>query len=168
VNDQQQADLKKPRLPTIYDPAKTKGKLVPGRKPQKKFPYNTKLDSGKHTIQVCCKCFSRPTQGACSAHHAEQYLRLCEAEQALEEGCGLAWDLGTTLGGLQALLGAVLEAAKPQFQGDRRGDGGGGPNAEVVAILPPHVMRKVQLAFEALNRSTRVEPVEVEEPQQEP
>ena len=148
MNDQQQADVKKPRLPTIYDPTKAKGKLVPGRKPQKKFPYNTKLDSGTGTMQVCCKCFSRPSQGACSAHAAETYLRLYEAEQALQEGCGLAFDLGTKLGGLQALLEEVVDAAKPQFLGDKRGEHV--PGGEVVAILPPHVMRKVYLALEAL------------------
>lgn len=59
------------------------GKVVPGRKPQKKFPYNTRLDSGRGTMQSCCPCFSRPSQGACSAHNSMMYVRLMAAEAAL-------------------------------------------------------------------------------------
>lgn len=61
------------------------GKVVPGRKPAKKFPYNTRLDNGKGTMQACCKCFSRASQGSCAAHTAEQYVRLMAAEAALRE-----------------------------------------------------------------------------------
>jgi hypothetical protein len=61
------------------------GKVVPGRKPAKKFPYNTRLDSGRGTMQSCCPCFKRPSQGACSAHNSEMYVRLMAAEAALKE-----------------------------------------------------------------------------------
>lgn len=59
------------------------GKVVPRRKGAKK--YNTQLDSGRGTMQSCCKCFGRASQGSCSGHNSEMYVRLLAAEAALKE-----------------------------------------------------------------------------------
>jgi len=61
------------------------GKVVSGRRPAKKHPHNTRLDSGRGTVQMCCKCFKLPTKGSCGAHTAEVYVRLMAAEAALKE-----------------------------------------------------------------------------------
>lgn len=59
--------------------------VLTGRHPRKKFPYNTRLElESKTTVQVCCRCFKRSSQGACAAHFAEHHMRLLAAESALE------------------------------------------------------------------------------------
>ena len=151
--------MKKPRPVTIYDPDKEYGKVEKGRK---KSPnrHNTKLNTGRMTMQASCKCFGgRITMGCCAGHFAEMHSRLFYAEAALRDGKGLALAVGARLGAVEALLGALLEAARPKFLAPEEGDSPG-----VVALVPTELMHRVKLTLDELRTPLLEEAPPAEEP----
>jgi hypothetical protein len=83
------------------------GKVVRRRKGATK--YNTQLDNGFGTMQLCCKCFSRASSGACSGHNSEMYVRLLAAEAVLKEADKRVAALEAAQGDPDALHKALAE-----------------------------------------------------------
>lgn len=146
------------RTPMRFDPS-VRGTII-RKKPKKVAPYNTLLDTGKNTMQASCKCFGRTTQGSCSGHYADLWLREAAAEQALQEACGAAFDLGVRLKAAEGLLDGVLR----QF--DRESDENGSlhtgpalPDLEARVLM----LRRVKLALVDLREDHAVPPSSVDD-----
>jgi hypothetical protein len=121
------------------------------KKPKKVAPYNTRLDTGKNTMQASCKCFGRTSQGSCAGHYADLWLREAAAEQALQEACGAAFDLGARLKAAEGLLEAALKVATLVPEADRLVCSPDGsprlPPVRAVVQIDGEVLHRVKLAL---------------------